>query len=152
LYLSILHPGGWAFISDCPAGAASLTRVELSSGAKTIIANLTSPSGCAVGGDFAYVVEQGGTDGQLLSVSLKDAAGAPVGTKKVLLDDLAGPMGVAIDVHSGFVYVEERHKNRVRSVSLSNGKAAVFATGLNAPIGVAAAGASHLVRTNSTGV
>jgi hypothetical protein len=123
-----------AFICECPAGAASLTQVELSSGAKTIIANLTSPSGCAVGGDFAYVVEQGGTDGQLLSVSLKDVAGAPVGTKKVLLDKLAGPMGVAVDVHAGFVYVEERHKNwnSVKSMGISSGKAEAFAEGLHA--------------------
>ena len=126
--------GGAAFVCDCPADAASLTRVELSSGAKTIVANLTSPSGCAVGGNFAYVVEQGYNDGQLLSVSLKDS------TKKVLLDKLAGPMGVAVDVHAGFVYVEERHKNLIRSVRLSDGQAATFATGLNSPIGVAVAG------------
>jgi hypothetical protein len=129
-----------AFVCDCPAGAASLTQVELSSGQKNIIANLTSPSGCAVGGNFAYVVEQGEIDGQLLSVSLKDIPGAPVGTKKLLLDNLAGPMGVAVDIPSGFIYVEERHKNWVKSISLSDGKAEVFAQGLNAPIGIAVEG------------
>jgi hypothetical protein len=73
-------------------------------------------------------------------VSLKDVAGAPAGTKKVLLDKLAGPMGVAVDVHAGFAYVEERHKNWVNRVSLSSGKTEVFAEGLNAPIGIAVEG------------
>ena len=85
-------------------------------------------------------MEQGSLDGQLVRVSLTDVAGAPRGTKVILLDKLAGPMGVAVDLYSGYVYVEERHKNRVRRVSLSNGKADVFATGFNSPIGLGVVG------------
>ena len=122
------NEGDFAYVCDCPSEGAALVRVALASGTKTIAANLTSPSGCAVSGNFAYIVEQGGTDGQLVSVRLAD------GKKDILLDNLAGPMGVATD--GNYVYVEERHKNRVRRVNLSNGNAEVFATGLNSPIGL----------------
>ena len=125
--------GESAFIYGCPAGAASLTQVELLSGAQTIVANLTSPSGCAVGGNFVYVVEQGSIDGQLVRVNLVAARGR----KEIIVDKLARPMGVAVDGYSGYVCVEERHKNPVRRVSLSNGKVNVFATGLKSPIGLA---------------
>ena len=36
-----------------------------------------------------------------------------------------------------FVYVEERHRNLIRRLRLSDGKDEVFATGLNSPIGLA---------------
>jgi sugar lactone lactonase YvrE len=121
-------PSEFAYVCDCPSEGAALVRVALASGTKTIAANLTSPSGCAVAGNFAFIVERGGTDGQLVSVRLAD------GKKDILLDNLAGPMGVATD--GNYVYVEERHKNRVRRVNLSNGNTEVFATGLNSPIGL----------------
>jgi hypothetical protein len=61
-----------------------------------IVANLTSPSGCAVDGRYAFVVEQGSTDGELVRVALTDddaPGGAARGSKTVLLGRLAGPMG-----------------------------------------------------------
>lgn len=131
--------GGSAFVCECPAGASTITRVNLSTGIKVTVANLTSPSGCAVGGNFAYAVEQGSTDGQLVRVRLA-GSGSPIGTKTILLDNLAGPMGVAVDDYAGYVYVEERHKNQVRRVRLSNGDAEIFATGLNSPIGLGVVG------------
>eukprot|EP00940_MAST-03C_sp_MAST-3C-sp2_P000288 g288.t1 len=135
--------GNYAYVCDCPADAASLTRVDLTNGETTVVTNLTSPSGCAVdgAGRFAYVVEQGTSDGQLVRVDLRDGM---VGAKTVLLENLAGPMGVAVDSSDGergFVYVEERHKNRVRRVRLSDRETSVFATGLNSPIGIAVASA-----------
>ena len=92
------------------------------------------------------MVEQGTTDGQLVRVTLADGDGpaSKAGTKKVLLADLAGPMGVAVDTLAGYVYVEERHKNRVQRVGLADGKAAVFATGLNSPIGLGVVGRAPL--------
>ena len=57
-----------------------------------------------------------------------------------MADKLAGPMGVAVDVVAGYVYVEERHKNQVRRVRLSDGVAEVFASGLNSPIGLGVVG------------
>jgi len=63
-----------------------------------------------------------------------------MGTKKILVGNLAGPMGVAVDANAGYAYVEERHKNRVRRVSLANGDVDVFATGLNSPIGLGVVG------------
>jgi DNA-binding beta-propeller fold protein YncE len=128
--------GDYAYVCDCPENYASLTRVDISSGEKYIITNLTSPSGCAVSGNFAYVVEQGATSGALVRVSLPSPS-SPAGSKKVLLEDLAGPMGVAVDASLNIVYVEERHKNQVRSMNLSSDISRVFATGLNSPIGLA---------------
>ena len=49
-------------------------------------------------------------------------------------------MGVAVDDDAGYVYVEERHKNQVRRVSLATGAVEVFATGLNSPIGLGVVG------------
>ena len=40
--------GDAAFVCECPVGKATLTRITLASGAKTTVATLTSPSGCAV--------------------------------------------------------------------------------------------------------
>ena len=85
-------------------------------------------------------MEQSSTNGQLVQVTLPTPL-SPGGSKKILLQGLAGPMGVAVD--DSAVYVQERHKNRVQRVLLSSGEANIFATGLNSPIGVAIVWAAH---------
>jgi hypothetical protein len=47
---------------------------------------------------------------------------------------------VAVDGYAGYVFVEERHKNLVRRVSLSDLKADTFAMGLMSPIGLGVVG------------
>ena len=131
----LLSPHGLAAVDGdayvCEWGAHAITRVNLATGAKTRVAPLLSPSGCAVGGGYAYAVEQGESDGSLVRVSLQTA------DKTTLVDRLAAPMGVAVDVGGGYVYVGERGKDRVWRVALaSDGAPQVFASALNSPIGL----------------
>ena len=135
--------GDFAYVCLCPAGAASLTRVNLLNGNKTQVVPLNSPSGCAVGANHAFVVEQG-ENGQLVQVNLE------TGRKTVLIDKLAGPMGVALDLVRpcqkddglcGSVYVAPRMKNEVLKYDLDRGSLEVFAGSdkvpFNSPIGLA---------------
>ena len=137
--------GDSAFVCECPADAASLTEVDLLHGTKTQVAPLSSPSGCAVGGGHAFVVEQG-RSGQLVQVELA------TGAKTTLIDQLPGPMGVALDLERpctkpdglcGSVYVAPRMKNEVLKFRLEHGDWAVFADSdtvpFNSPIGLAVA-------------
>ena len=137
--------GESAFVCECPAGAAALTQVNLRNGTKTQVAPLDSPSGCAVGGGHAFVVEQG-RSGQLVQVALR------TGAKTVLIDQLEGPMGVALDLARpcpkpdglcGSVYVAPRMKNEVLQFHLQHGGWDVFSNSdkepFNSPIGLAMA-------------
>ena len=137
--------GESAFVCECPADAASLTEVDLHNGTKTQIAPLSSPSGCAVGGGYGFVVEQG-RSGQLVQVELR------TGAKTILIDQLPGPMGVALDLKRpcpkpdglcGSLYVAPRMKNEVLKYRLEHGDWAVFADSdkmpFNSPIGLAMA-------------
>jgi len=135
--------GNNAYVCECPEGTASLTQVNLQSGTKTQVVPLNSPSGCAVGGGYAFVVEQG-RSGQLVQVELS------TGGKTVLLDELKGPMGVALDLTRpcpkpdglcGSVYVAPRMTNEVLKYQLEQGGWEVFAGSdkvpFNSPIGLA---------------
>ena len=135
--------GHFAYVCECPAGAASLTRVNLLNGNKIQVVPLESPSGCAVGGNHAFVVEQG-KNGKLVQVNLE------TGRKTVLIDKLAGPMGVALDLSRpcqkddglcGSVYVAPRMENEVLRYDLDRGSWDVFGGSdtvpFNSPIGLA---------------
>ena len=135
--------GDNAFVCECPAGAAALTQVNLDNGTKTQIVPLNSPSGCAVGSGYAFVVEQG-RSGQLVQVELA------TGSKTILMDELRGPMGVALDLTRpcsrpnglcGSVYVAPRMKNEVLKYDLERRAWDIFADSekvpFNSPIGLA---------------
>ena len=119
----------------CEWGLHQLTRVNVSTGAKSRVAPLHSPSGCAIdessgsSSSYAYAVEQG-DPGALVRIDLSS------GAKLTLIDDLAEPNGVA--VCGGYAYATERRKNAVRRVPVAGGKSEVFATGLKSPFGLSA--------------
>ena len=113
----------------CEWGLHQLSRVTLSTGEKTRVAPLRSPSGCAIdGAGYAYAVEQG-DPGALVRIRLSD------GSKTTLIDDLAGPNGVAVG--DGYAYATERAKNAIRRVKVEGGQSEVFAKGLKSPFGLA---------------
>jgi hypothetical protein len=126
---------GGCFAYVCEWGAHAVTRIGLTTGKKTVVGPVKSPSGCAVDveGGYAYAIEQGETDGQLLRLGLSGEKKPPF----VLAKDLAGPMGVAVG--EGYVYVAERIKNQIRRIRLSDGQGAaeVWAGGFKSPIGLA---------------
>ena len=86
--------GCFAYV--CEWGAHAITRTNLKTGRKDIVGPIKSPSGCAIDNQagYAYAVEQGENDGQVLRFSLHGGAKQP---PFVLVKDLAGPMGLAVD-------------------------------------------------------
>jgi len=124
----------------CEWGEHQLTRVDLESGQKVRVAGLESPSGCAVGGGYAYAIEQG-DPGELVKISLSS------GAKTTLINDLHGPMGVAVDVSAGVVYAGERGANQVRRVPIAGGASDVLIKSLNSNIGIAMCSSSHSIPT-----
>ena len=114
---------------------AALTRIDLATGKKTVVAGLLEPHGLAVAGGFAYVCEAGGgTVATLTKVDLK------TGLKQGIAA-LASPSGCAIDGGgSAFVVEEGSNDGSLVQVRLKDGSKTTLKAGLSGPMGVAYGG------------